>query len=61
VREGNKSKQNVTRYRPEKSEVVACDLFAGAGGFSLGAHLAGIRIAAAIEWDNMRARLIDPI
>ncbi|WAC29504.1 DNA cytosine methyltransferase [Ancylobacter sp. SL191] len=27
----------------------ACDLFAGAGGFSLGAHLAGIEVVAAVE------------
>ena len=36
-------------------EVFACDLFAGAGGFSLGAHLAGIRVAAAVEWDRHAA------
>ncbi len=30
-------------------DVVACDVFAGAGGFSLGAYLAGIKIAAAVE------------
>lgn len=35
-----------------KSDVLACDLFAGAGGFSLGAYLAGIQVAAAIEWDK---------
>lgn len=35
-----------------KSEVLACDLFAGAGGFSLGAQLAGVTVAAAIEWDK---------
>lgn len=29
--------------------MIACDLFAGAGGFSLGAHLAGVKIAAAVE------------
>lgn len=32
--------------------VLACDVFAGAGGFSLGAHLAGIEVAAAVEWDK---------
>lgn len=32
--------------------VTACDLFAGAGGLSLGAHQAGIEIAAAVEWDK---------
>jgi DNA (cytosine-5)-methyltransferase 1 len=36
----------------ELDEVLACDLFAGAGGFSLGAFLAGIRVVAAIEWDK---------
>jgi DNA (cytosine-5)-methyltransferase 1 len=30
-------------------EVIACDLFAGAGGFSLGAHLAGLKVVAAVE------------
>ncbi len=34
------------------SEVLACDLFAGAGGFSLGAYLAGIRVSAAVEWNR---------
>ena len=34
------------------SDVLACDLFAGAGGFSLGAYLADIRVIAAIEWDK---------
>lgn len=43
--------------KPERSEwrdsdVLACDLFAGAGGFSLGAHLAGVKVAAAVEWDK---------
>ena len=42
----------------------ACDLFAGAGGLSLGAHQAGIEIAAAVEWDRhacatYRSNLID--
>lgn len=45
-------------------KVLACDLFAGAGGFSLGAHLAGIDVAAAVEWDKYacetyRANLIE--
>jgi DNA (cytosine-5)-methyltransferase 1 len=40
----------VSKWR--KSEILACDLFAGAGGFSLGAHLAGIEVAAAVEWDK---------
>jgi DNA (cytosine-5)-methyltransferase 1 len=35
-----------------RDTVIACDLFAGAGGFSLGALLAGIQVAAAIEWDK---------
>jgi DNA (cytosine-5)-methyltransferase 1 len=43
--------------------VLACDLFAGAGGFSLGAYLAGIRVGAAVEWnrhacETYRANLI---
>lgn len=37
---------------PDKSRVRACDLFAGAGGFSLGAYLAGITVSSAIEWDK---------
>jgi DNA (cytosine-5)-methyltransferase 1 len=46
------------------ARVTACDLFAGAGGFSLGAHLANIDVAVAIEWDkyaceSYRANLID--
>lgn len=48
----------------KKSDLLACDLFAGAGGFSLGAHLAGAEIAAAVEWDShacstYRANLIE--
>ena len=44
--------------------VVACDLFAGAGGFSLGAYLAGIRVTAAIELNRhachtYRSNLVD--
>ncbi|MHB8268058.1 DNA cytosine methyltransferase [Bradyrhizobium sp.] len=47
-----------------KPKVSACDLFAGAGGFSLGAYLADIDVASAIEWDShacqtYRANLID--
>ncbi|MDQ4678719.1 DNA cytosine methyltransferase, partial [Stenotrophomonas maltophilia group sp. RNC7] len=47
-----------------KSDVLACDLFAGAGGFSLGAYQAGIKVAAAVEWDKhacatYRSNLID--
>lgn len=33
-------------------EVIAIDLFAGAGGFSIGAYNADIKVAAAIEWDR---------
>jgi hypothetical protein len=58
------------KRKPKKSKPVgkwkvsACDLFAGAGGFSLGARLAGIDVAAAIEWDKYacqtyRTNLID--
>jgi DNA (cytosine-5)-methyltransferase 1 len=36
-------------------EVIGCDLFAGAGGFSLGALNAGIRVAAAVEMDRHAA------
>ena len=44
--------------------MVACDLFAGAGGFSLGAYLAGVRVAAAIESNHhacntYRSNLVD--
>lgn len=40
------------RSKWRKSDVLGCDLFAGAGGFSLGAHLAGVKVAAAVEWDK---------
>ncbi len=36
-------------------DIVAVDLFAGAGGFSLGAYLAGIKVAAAIELNSHAA------
>lgn len=36
-------------------DVTACDLFAGAGGFSLGAHLADIKVAAAVEFNKRAA------
>lgn len=34
---------------PPSPQVLACDLFAGAGGFSLGAYLADIQVVAALE------------
>lgn len=48
----------------KKSDLLACDLFAGAGGFSLGAHFAGVTVAGAVEWDpharaTYRANLIE--
>jgi DNA (cytosine-5)-methyltransferase 1 len=56
-----KVKRNKTKT---VGKVFACDLFAGAGGFSLGAYLAGIEVAAAVEWDEYacetyRRNLID--
>jgi DNA (cytosine-5)-methyltransferase 1 len=36
----------------ETERVFACDVFAGAGGFSLAAYLAGITVSAAVEWDQ---------
>lgn len=36
----------------EHGDVLACDLFAGAGGFSLGAYQAGIKVAAAVEFNK---------
>lgn len=48
-----KKSNHAEKRRTKKSpNVVACDLFAGAGGLSLGAHQAGIEIAAAVEWDQ---------
>lgn len=49
----NKKSNSTKLERKEwrESDVLACDLFAGAGGFSLGAHLAGLKIAAAVEWN----------
>jgi DNA (cytosine-5)-methyltransferase 1 len=35
--------------------VIAVDLFAGAGGFSLGAYNAGVDVVAAVEWDKYAA------
>jgi len=48
---------------PENA-VTACDLFAGAGGFSLGAHFAEVHVAAAVEFNKhaaatYRANLIE--
>lgn len=37
---------------PFNAKVRVCDLFAGAGGFSLGAFLAGMEVAAAVEWNK---------
>lgn len=47
-----KDKNSASASNWKASDVVACDLFAGAGGFSLGAHLAGIEIASAVEWNS---------
>ena len=48
-----KSKMNsVETYLEKTSSVVACDLFAGTGGFSLGAYMAGIDVVAAIEMNK---------
>lgn len=50
---GDKKKNTKPKRKSKQSAVVrACDLFAGAGGFSLGAHLAGIDVVAAIEIDK---------
>jgi DNA (cytosine-5)-methyltransferase 1 len=37
------------------ADLVAIDLFCGAGGFSLGFHEAGWHVAAAVEWDPYAA------
>lgn len=47
---GNIRSSVIPKWEP--SDVLACDLFAGAGGFSLGAYLAGIKVAAAVEWNK---------
>ena len=64
MRKGSKITRKTDNRPAQVSEVLACDLFSGAGGFSLGAHLAGIRVAAAVEWDKYacetyRSNLID--
>ena len=41
-------------YLPQK-RMKAIDLFAGAGGFSLGLKQAGIDVVAALEWDESAA------
>ncbi|KAK0360925.1 hypothetical protein LTR94_025437, partial [Friedmanniomyces endolithicus] len=52
----------VASYAPEvpfpnwaADDVVAVDLFAGGGGFSLGAYLADIKVAAAVEFNKNAA------
>lgn len=50
-----KNTNNSIESGPDKCQefdLLACDLFAGAGGFSLGAHLAGVKVAAAVEWNK---------
>ena len=37
---------------PNHEQITAVDLFAGAGGFSLAAHNAGINILSAVEYNN---------
>lgn len=61
---GNSKTKRVAKPRWRESDILACDLFAGAGGFSLGAHLAGIKVASAVEWSKhacstYRKNLID--
>lgn len=60
---GSKEITNIKPHCAER-EVLACDLFAGAGGFSYGAHLAGLNVCAAVEWNKhacrtYRSNLID--
>lgn len=66
-RKGGKTR-GTGRANPKRSRstapVVSCDLFAGAGGFSLGAHMADIEVAAAVEMNEhacktYRRNLID--
>ncbi len=42
---------DVTPSRCQRSSMRAADLFAGAGGASLGLHRAGLEVVQAIEWD----------
>ncbi len=56
MRNGIKTRLKVEPCRTGDAKILACDLFAGAGGFSLGAHLAGIQVAAAVEWDKYACR-----
>jgi len=66
-RKGNKnraSKRANHKRIYSRAPVVSCDLFAGAGGFSLGAHMADIEVAAAVELNEhacktYRTNLID--
>jgi len=51
---GNSSSE-ITAPKWAKDDVVAVDLFAGAGGFSLGAFLADIKVAAAVEFNTNAA------
>jgi DNA (cytosine-5)-methyltransferase 1 len=45
----------VPARRPCYDQPVGIDLFAGAGGFSLGCHQAGFHMAAAVEYDTSAA------
>lgn len=38
--------------RPEKGAITGIDLFAGAGGFSLGLSMGGVSVVAAVEIDK---------
>lgn len=46
-----KSSSEMTAPNWAQDDIVAVDLFAGAGGFSLGAFLADIKVAAAVEFN----------
>jgi len=47
-----RERKSVSSPRKSGADVLACDLFSGAGGFSLGAYLAGIKVVAAVEWNS---------